>query len=139
MTLAYPPSHRVSAAPPSAWSVGAPRPYREAKRQRSTAEAASAQHRASTKSLAANSPLPLAVMAAMVASRSDFRTVASLAAELGKPETDVRLALSLLGEAVRRPIGAERKFPDVYRISSRGLTRREKWWRFRSIAGRTSA
>lgn len=79
------------------------------------------------------------VLEAMQESTLDFRTVESLAKELSASSTDVLVALSLLGGRVRRPAGAERLYPNLFRLTSRGLTRRERWWRWRRIAGRTSS
>jgi hypothetical protein len=74
----------------------------------------------------------------MDASTSDFRTPHSLAEELGASEADVRAALVRLDTKVRRPLGGEDLYPNWYRLTSKGRTWREIWWRFRAVAGLTT-
>lgn len=69
---------------------------------------------------------------------TDWRTVASLAEELNVNEEQMRKALRVLGDQVRRPIGQEKRYPDWYRLASRGYTRQEKWARLKAIVTSTS-
>lgn len=79
--------------------------------------------------------LAVRVLQVMENSKSDFRTPDSLARELAVSEADVRSALVILGDKVRRPLGGEDLYPDWFRPTSRRATPREKWWRFRTLAG----
>jgi hypothetical protein len=85
-------------------------------------------------------PVPVSqrVLEAIEASPYDFRTPTSLAAELHLPEDEVRTALNALGDQVRRPVGGGREYEDWYRVTARGLTWRERWWRLRAYAGHTA-
>ncbi|WP_191496158.1 hypothetical protein [Mycobacterium simulans] len=72
---------------------------------------------------------------ALDAATSDFRTVASLADELGAPENVIRHELERLGDRVRRPLGQENRYPDWYRLTQRGPTRQERLGRLKAILG----
>lgn len=74
----------------------------------------------------------------LLSTTSDFRTIESMARQLGRSTTEVRVALGLLGGEVRRPLGRDPRHATWYRLASRGLTRSERWLRFRAIASRTS-
>lgn len=78
------------------------------------------------------------VLKAMTESPSDFRTPGSLAQEIGVAEPEVRRALAHLGDQVRRPVGGEPLYPDWFRVTARGMTGRELWWRIRALLGHTT-
>ena len=151
MSQAYISTH-VSAAPPSEWVKSS---HARNSRHETTARAvlvgpgrayapadASTWHQAwVVKSVRVPSTLP--TIARVVAhelekGKVDFRTVDSLASDLGVQRHHVVQGLTALGDQVRRPWGAEDRFPDAYRLTKDGYTWREKLWRFRAFAGRTS-
>ena len=82
----------------------------------------------------ADSTLRKRLITALQESQTDWRTVSSLADELDVSVAQVRHELSILEpETVRRPRGQESKYPDWYRLTSRGLTRPEKLLRLKAI------
>jgi AraC-like DNA-binding protein len=81
----------------------------------------------------ADPELPKRIQRALEESTTDFRTVASLADELGVSERLIRRGLNDLGEVVRRPLGQESRYPDWYRLSANGPTRQEKRARWKAI------
>lgn len=83
------------------------------------------------------------IVAALASTRSDFRTIKSLANELGLAAGDVEIVVNGLVEdgVLRRPLGvvrSEDRYGDRFRLVTRGLTWRERWWRVRAFLGRTS-
>ncbi len=72
-------------------------------------------------------------------SRTDFRTIDSLARSLGRPSSQIRVAVEQLIQEgkVRRPRGANKKYADWIRLTSAGPTARERWRWYRAMAGRT--
>lgn len=78
-----------------------------------------------------------AVAAAIARSKSDFRTVLSLAEELDAKPSEVRHALARLEEmgTVRRPVVADPRYDDWYRLVCRGLTKQEKRARWTALLG----
>lgn len=82
------------------------------------------------------------IVAALASTRSDFRTIKSLANELGLAAGDVEIVVNGLVEdwVLRRPLGivrSEDRYGDRFRLAARGLTWRERWWRVRAFLGRT--
>ena len=79
-----------------------------------------------------------AVLTALRTCDEDFRTPASLAADLDLPVDLVTTTLSdLVGAAaVRRPFAHEARFGQWYRLVDRGMTRNEHLRRLRAFAGR---
>jgi len=73
------------------------------------------------------------VIRALSYTEFDWRTPASLAEELGVSELQVRQELQELGSKVRRPLTSSDKYADWYRLSSKGLTRKEKWLRIKAV------
>ncbi|MHC9292036.1 hypothetical protein ACRCUN_06185 [Mycobacterium sp. LTG2003] len=90
-----------------------------------------------------NEPLDVAdpdlsgrILKALDASTTDFRTVVSLADELGVTREAVQQELNQLGESrVRRPLGQEKRYPDWYRLTKKGPTRQERLGRLKAILG----
>lgn len=81
-----------------------------------------------------DSTLRKRLLEALDQSRTDWRTVASLADELGVSKAQVQQELSMLEpQIVRRPRGQESKYPDWYRLTARGLTASEKLLRLKAI------
>lgn len=78
------------------------------------------------------------LLVALRNSVTDWRTVKSLAEELGVAENQVLHSLRALGDRVRRPVGQEKRYPDWYRLSERGLTRQERWARFKAVVTSSS-
>jgi len=72
-------------------------------------------------------------------SKTDFRTVDSLAQALGQSSSQVRLAVEKLlkEDTVRRPYGAKPEYAEWIRLTSAGPTTRERWRWYRAMAGRT--
>ncbi|MGO9155134.1 hypothetical protein [Mycobacterium sp.] len=75
------------------------------------------------------------IVQALEESLTDFRTVSSLADQLGVSDEMVRQELERLGEAVRRPLGQERSYPDWYRLKAKGPTRQERLARLKAVLG----
>lgn len=76
---------------------------------------------------------------ALADSATDFRTVSSLADQLGVPVATVKHELDRLGpEVVRRPLGQEKHYPDWYRLTEKGPTRQERMGRLKAIFGFSS-
>lgn len=69
-------------------------------------------------------------------SRTPWRRVDSLAAELDLDEAIIREALDFLGSSVRRPVGARGREVDYYAPADRELTWQEKWRIFRAMISR---
>lgn len=97
------------------------------------------------RNLARNEPLEVAdpdlgnrLVKALDASTTDFRTIASLADELGVAQDAVQHELNRLGDKVRRPLGQESRYPTWYRLASRGPTRQERMGRLKAIFGFTA-
>lgn len=152
----------VSAKPPSAWITHSPRTERHSldvqvttlaeKPQygKSSVKAARRFAASTTRSYgsqprsAARPRNEMPTIARMVekalsdTKTADFRTIGSLSKQLGVPREHVQMGLNVLGDKVRRPWGAEDRFPDAFRLTKDGYTWREKLWRFRASAGRTS-
>ena len=80
------------------------------------------------------------VVDSLTKSSFDFRTVGSLAAELGLSERSTRLVLNELERRglIRRPYARGAAYRDWYRLSSRGPTWRERLGVLRAVAGRDS-
>lgn len=78
------------------------------------------------------------VYKALDASTTDFRLRDSLAREFNVDSADVDAAIKLLGDKVRRPVSSDGRYDDWYRLTARGLTKRERWRRFRALVGKTS-
>ncbi len=70
-------------------------------------------------------------------SRTPWRSVESLANEIGVNEDDVRQGLRHLGSDVRRPVGANGRERDWYRLAREGLTWQEHWRLLRASVSRT--
>ncbi|EFQ84694.1 hypothetical protein HMPREF0063_10035 [Aeromicrobium marinum DSM 15272] len=75
---------------------------------------------------------------ALAASDTDWRTVDSLAGELGVSAAATREAIRRMGSKVRRPARTKKSEEDWYRLSSRGLTWQERLRILLAFASRTS-
>lgn len=73
------------------------------------------------------------ILHALKHSPTDFRTVKSLAKELGVGKRTIEDELEKLGDQVRRPLGQEARYPDWYRLTEKGPTRQEKRARLKAI------
>jgi hypothetical protein len=82
--------------------------------------------------------LALRVLAALTASPTDFRRRDSLAREFAVRESDIDLAIALLGDRVRTPQTTDPRYAHWYRLASSGPTWRERWRALRAMAGKTS-
>lgn len=78
-------------------------------------------------------PLSERILHALKHSATDFRTVTSLAKELGVDKYAMESELDKLSDKVRRPLGQEARYPDWYRLTDAGPTRQEKRARLKAI------
>lgn len=63
----------------------------------------------------------------------DWRTPTGLSHDLGIPQAVIKKALVSLGDKVRNPLYAEGEELTNYRLTSKKLTRGEKWRKVRSL------
>jgi hypothetical protein len=71
-------------------------------------------------------------------SATSWRSVESMATEIGADAFTVREALGLLGDKVRNPVGAVGREHDWYRLTSKGYTWQENWRTVRAMLSRTA-
>ena len=76
------------------------------------------------------------IVDALRRSQTDFRTVQSLANELGTSVTAVRHTLRALGTRVRNPLHGGAAYADWYRLTDNGPTSRERLQHMLVMAGR---
>jgi hypothetical protein len=74
---------------------------------------------------------------ALEASPTPWRSVTSLASELGVEVDAVRDSLDALGTSVRTPVGARGEELAWYRLASDGMTWQEHWRMLKAVLSRT--